>query len=199
MRSAAVAIALFFAATLACTPRSAGSGEQIAAIADLNPAAMIPTSAKLKIGEIDMPVEIEQNTSGQQMTIEISAHGQVFENETYFVGDKSFDLLDVAGEHYDPKLPLLRFPMRIGEEWSWTGTMTAGEKPHKASATVTSTNDSVLLPGSGSTDTVLVVVDLAIESGGPTPATRKLRFWFAKDKGLIKRQFGIGSSREPAE
>lgn len=190
---------MLLAATMACTSRSGGTGQQIAAIGDLNPGAKIPPSAKLKIGEIDMPVEIVQTTTGDEMTIEISAHGQVFENETYQIGDKSFDLLDVAGEHYDPKLPLLKFPMRVGEVWNWTGKMTAGDEPHQATATVTSTNDSVLLPGSGSTDTILVIVDLSIESGGPTPANRKLRFWFAKDKGLIKRQFGIGSSREPAE
>ncbi len=200
MKSIPITLLLLLVAAMACTPRSrAASGQEIATIGDLSPDAKIPTSAKLKIGEIEIPVEIVQTTKGEEMTIEISAHGQVFENETYQIGDKSFDLLDVAGEHYEPKLPLLRFPMRIGETWDWTGRMTAGEEPHKATATITSTSDSVLLPGSGSTDTVLVIVDLSIESGGPTPANRKLRFWFAKDKGLVKRQFGIGSSREPAE
>ena len=199
MRWVGAAVLLVAAAAMACSSRSGGTGERIAAIADLNPGAKIPPKANLKIGEIDMTVEIKQTTDGQQVKFEISAHGQVFESETYSVGETTFDLLDVAGEHYEPKMPLLKFPMRVGDQWQWSGTMTAGEKPHKAQATVTSTDDSVLLPGSGSTDTILVVVDLSIESGGPTPATRKLRFWFAKDKGLIKRQFGIGSSREPAE
>ncbi len=182
-----------------CTGGSQGAGQAYSAIGELNPSAKIPSKANLKIGEINMEVAINQKTSGDNMTLELEAHGQTFETENYSVNNNAFELIDVADEHYEPNLPLLKFPMRIGDKWEWKGTMTSGQEPHNATAVVTSTSDSVLLPGSGTVDTVLVVVDLSIDSGGPTPATRKLRFWFAKDKGLIKRQFGTGSSREPAE
>lgn len=182
-----------------CAPKTGGSGPEIATSSAINPAAMLPKAAKLKIGEIDMPVEVQQTVKGSEIQLDLVAHGQVFETEGYVLSDASFDLVDAAGEHYEPKLPLLKFPMKVGDTWTWSGEMTAGQEPHKATATVTSTKDSVLLPGLGTTDTVLVVVDLSIESGGPTPANRKLRFWIANGKGVIKRQFGVASSREPAE
>lgn len=200
MRYAQYVVLVLTSLLIGCNAKSGGgSGPEIATSAALNPGAMLPKAANLKIGEIDMPVEVQQTVKGSEIKLDLVAHGQVFETEGYVLSDKSFDLVDAAGEHYEPKLPLLKFPMKVGDTWSWAGEMTAGQEPHKATATVTSTNDSVLLPGLGTTDTVLVVVDLSIESGGPTPANRKLRFWIANGKGVIKRQFGVASSREPAD
>lgn len=199
MKLHSLPVILIAITAIGCSGGSTGTGAEYKTSTDLKPETPIPATANLKIGEINMPVEIKQKSEGKTVTIDMEAHGQIFETESYVVGDSSFDLDEAAGEHYEPNLPLLKFPMKVGDTWNWKGTMTAGEKPHEASAVVTTTNDSVLLPGSGTTETVLVVIDLSIESGGPTPASRKLRFWFAKDKGVIKRQFGVGSSREPAE
>ena len=107
-------------------------------------------------------------------------------------------MVEVAGESYQEPMPLLKFPLTIGDSWTWSGKMVAGLEPHNASAKISTAAEQILLPG-GPTQSVLVVVDLAIESGASTPAARKLRFWFVENKGLVKRQFGIGSSREPAE
>ncbi len=176
-----------------------GTGEAIASLVELAPDAKIPTKANLKIGNIDMPVEVLQVNTSTQMKLTLQAHGQDFENEIYRISPQSFELEDAAGERYVEPLPLLKFPMKVGDSWKWVGTMTAGDEPHKATASVVTASENLMLPMSGSTATVLVDVDLTIESGGPSPATRKLRFWFVKDKGLVKRQFGIGSSREPVE
>lgn len=182
-----------------CSGRQSGSGAKIETSQDLKPDATVPVKASLKIGEVNMPVEIRQKNELDTVRLEIDAHGQTFETEVYRATEKSFDLVDAAGEIYDKPLPLLKFPMNVGDTWKWVGTMRSGDEPHKASATVTSASESIMVPSSGSTESVLVVVDLNIESGGPTPANRKLRFWFVKDRGLLKRQFGIGSSREPSE
>ena len=196
----AVALGVGFAG---CNPRKAGpgaTGEQFNIIEDLNPAATIPATGKLSIGEVQIPVEVKQVLLGETLTYTIDAHGQTFETEVYEVKGDSFSLLDAAGEHYSPSLPLLKFPLTVGETWKWTGSMTAGEAPHKATATVSTTEESILLaPPLGTTPSILVVVDLSIENGAQKPATRKLRFWFVKKKGLLKRQFGSASSREPSE
>lgn len=177
---------------------TASSGESFATIGDLKPTAPIPTQANLKIGQIDMPVEIRQQQSGSTMTLELLAHGQVLETETYRVQESSFDLVSAAGEKYSEPLSLLKFPFRVGDSWNWVGTMSAGEAPHKATAAITTTSETVLMPTAGATPAILVVVDLSISGGGPTPAKRKMRFWFSEGKGLIRRQFGDASSREPA-
>jgi len=195
-RFAALAI---LALCIGCKTTSSGTGEAYENINDLKPATMIPATASLQIGKIDMPVEVRQSQAGQDLNIELLAHGQVLETESYKVTDKAFLLAHAAGEHYKDPLPLLKFPMKVGDTWNWVGTMTAGDAPHKAQAVVSTTSESILLPTAGATETVLVVVDLSIAGGGPTPAKRRMRFWFAKNMGLVKRQFGDASSREPAK
>jgi hypothetical protein len=184
-------------AVAGCRTSSTAKGDAIASFQDLKPDATIPEKASLAIGKIVMPVDITQKFDGGDMKIELEAHGQVLETEIYEIGPESFSLIEAAGERYDEPLPLLKFPFSVGETWKWVGKMTAGQEPHKASASISTSQEAIMLP-SGSTDTVLVVVDLSIESGGPSPANRKMRFWFAKDKGVVKRQFGDASSREPA-
>lgn len=189
---------------LGCDPGRGGSGgggtgAALDAPAEINPDAKIPLKASLKIGEIEMPVAVKQSQTGEAVRIDLEAHGQVLESESYLAKSNSFELSAVAGENYKDPLPLLKFPMKVGDTWNWVGTMTAGDEPHKASATIITSTDKVLLTASGSQEAVLVVVDLKIESGGPVSAQRKLRFWFVKNKGLVKRQFGTASSRDPVE
>jgi hypothetical protein len=180
-------------------PHTTGSGASIPDISALKPNAKIGTSAVLKLADIDIPVEVAQTEADGKLQIDLKAYGQVFETEKYGIDPNKFSLIDAAGETYSDPLPLLKFPMNVGDIWRWDGTMTAGAEPHKSSAVVTTSAEQLLVPGLGTSDSVLVVVDLSIESGAQTPATRKLRFWFVKDKGLVKRQFGIGSTREPKE
>ena len=175
-----------------------GSGPRLATASSISPTATIYPKAELKLADIEIPVEVSQKLNGKEMTVELLSYGQVFEKEIYRAEDDSFCLVDAAGEKYTEPLPLLKFPMNVGDGWRWTGTMTSGSEPHKASARVSTSTEQLLLP-SGPAESVLVVVDLEIDGGSPTPATRKLRFWFAMGKGLVKRQFGIGSSREPTE
>lgn len=199
MRLDQATVLLAVIALAGCQPGGArGSGAKYETPSDLKPTAMIPAKANLRIGELDLPVEVEQTESGDKTTIALKAHGQVFEKEVYGLDQKSLTMIEVAGEMYEAPLPLLQFPLRVGDGWTWSGTMTAGQEPHKATAKIATAPEQILLPG-GSTPSILVVVDLAIESGASTPATRKLRFWFVEGKGLVKRQFGIGSSREPTE
>jgi hypothetical protein len=175
-----------------------GSGPQIAAFTDLNPTGSIGKKAKLKLGEITVDCDVEEKKTENTFTIQLKSYGQLFEREVYAYDAGSFSLSDAAGETYDKPLTLLKFPMNVGDSWRWTGTMTSGNEPHKATAQISTSSEQLLLAEGGATDSILVVVDLNLESGGPNDATRKLRFWFVKGKGLVKRQFGIGSTREPA-
>lgn len=194
----ALAIAVIVA-SLGCHQGSKGTGEHFASFTDLNPVAPIDSKAKLELGKIEIPVEVVQKKTEDSLTFDLRSYDQSFEQEVYKFDGASFNLAYAAGDNYEPALPLLKFPMNVGDEWQWSGTMTSGNLPHKATAVVKTSTEQVLLPGAGATNCVLVGVDLAIDSGGPNPATRKLRFWFVKNGGLVKRQFGIGSSRDPGD
>jgi len=186
-------------AVVGCSSNKSGTGPAIEALGDLNPNAKIADRAIVKIAEIDIPVEVVQSDQGGDLKLQLEAYGQVFEREQYKYDDKSFNLVDAAGESYEPPLPLLKFPMRVGDTFTWKGRMTAGTAPHEAEAKISISTDKLIGTATGPQECILVVVDLSIESGASKPATRKLRFWFVKDKGLLKRQFGIGSTREPVE
>jgi len=186
-------------AAVGCSGKGKGSGELISTFADLDPTADIGKKAKLELGKVIIPADVVFKKEDKQLTIDLTGFDQTYEKEIYTFDSNSFNLSYAAGDQYVKPLPLLKFPMNVGDEWKWSGTMMSGDLPHAATATVRVSTEQILLPLSGATKSILVAVDLAIESGGPTPATRKLRFWFVKDKGLVKRQFGIGSSREPGE
>jgi hypothetical protein len=46
--------------------------------------------------------------------------------------------------------------------------------------------------------TIRAHVALVLDTGSPEPAKRELMFWFVPKKGIIKRDFGAISTREPA-
>ncbi|MBC8065966.1 MAG: hypothetical protein H7Y17_14125, partial [Chlorobia bacterium] len=52
-----------------CTGRQSGSGAKIETSQDLKPDATVPVKASLKIGEIDMPVEIRQKNELDKVTL----------------------------------------------------------------------------------------------------------------------------------
>lgn len=198
-RSLVAVLATFAVAGCFGGKTTAGNGERFENLSDLGPDAKIPAAANLKIGEVNVPVVVRQEDSEDRMVLTLEAHGQTFEKEVYRVTSDSFELVEGAGEVYESPMPVLKFPLTVGESWTWKGTMSSGDGPHDATANIATAAEPLLLPVEGSTPSVLVVVDLSIQGAGPSPATRKLRFWFVKDKGLVKRQFGIASSREPAK
>ncbi len=145
-----------------------------------------------------IPVAVACTSTSGTVDIKLTAHGAVFEQEQYLQTQDSFDLLNAAGETYDPPIPLARAPMHIGDKWNWSGKMKSGDVGHVAKATITTMKERLFPAGAAPADAVKVQVDFEVDGGGPTPAKRRLVFWMAQNLGVIKRQFGETSMREPA-
>jgi hypothetical protein len=175
-----------------------GTGPYIAAKADLGPDASPGTRAKLMMGGTPMDVEVKTTASEGVFNIELWYGGEVFETEGYQSQSDNFALVNAAGETYEPPIALLRFPMNVGDSWDWKGKMMTGPVAHDAEATVTTSSDKVDMGGSQA-DAVRVDLDLRMDSGTDKPALRRLEFWFVKGKGVVKREFGSSTSREPLE
>jgi len=106
-------------------------------------------------------------------------------------------LLFAAGETFDPPLPLLIFPMTVGDSWKWKGTMIADEARSKAEAKIVSQVSKAELKGS-TVPSVKVMVDLQLaENQQSKPVKRTLSFWVVEGKGVVRREFGEESVREP--
>ncbi len=176
--------------------QSIGVGSAIERLADLRPEASIPESAHLVLAGTRLPVTAKTTRAGSELRIELLAHSVVLETEQYSVSEQEFGLVNAAAERYAPALPLLRFPMRIGDSWSWEGRLEMADISRNASAKITSAKDRLNVEGFDD-EAVRVLVELSIDSGGPTPAKRELAFWFVPQRGLLKREFGQASSRVP--
>ncbi len=136
-----------------------------------------------------------------------SEHGVTFEHEAYKFDSERFSLWQAGGEMYDPVIPLLVNPVRAGSKWTWKGKMTLaadgvpstsefGTSP--ATAEIATSPDKLNMR-TGAVEAMRVDVMLSLESGTPTPALRKLSFWFVNGQGMIKREFAAASTRLPDE
>lgn len=195
-QAAGIALCL---ACQACSPSPpAPKGASYASVSELGATTPIPEAVELNF---DTPpslrVQAETVVEGDEMTILLTAFGEVLERERYRFGATEFTLVEAAGESYKPALPLMQFPFTVGSAWKWEGDVLLGERPIPAMAKISSETDSVTLEGFDG-EAVRINVALSIESGGPNPAERTLTFWFVPGKGILKREFGKASSRMPA-
>lgn len=196
MRLGLVAFVAVALAGCGCQPDTpSGSGPVVAEAAVFQADALPGDKAKLVLAGTEIPVEVKRRSEGTEVILELWAHGEIVQQERYQSLQDAFSLKMAGGEHYEPPLPLVKFPMEIGANWKWEGQMVAGERSHKAQGTVTTRAEQVYAPAPESA--VKVEVALELDSGGPVPAKRTLTFWFVEGRGVVKRAFGAGSTREP--
>lgn len=118
------------------------------------------------------------------------------DQEIYQDDGSEFSLAHAAGENFNPPMPLLNFPMHIGDNWDWEGTTTMESSPQAARASVRTSVSRTMIDGNPE-NSVEVDVDLEMGLNSPSPMRRQLKFWFVKGKGIVRRSFGEESIREP--
>ena len=173
-------------------------GRQIRDYGDLMPDSSPGKTASMVMAGTPIRVELSTEETGTQFRILLKAHQQTFESESYQSGPCGFSLVEASGDKYSPDLDLIRFPMSVGDVWNWEGVVSSGDIRRKATATVRSESTNLYLEGAP-VEAVKVSVDLALFSeGAKLPANRKLVFEFVPNRGLVRREFGDASVREPA-
>ncbi|MCW5939623.1 MAG: hypothetical protein KF884_01140 [Fimbriimonadaceae bacterium] len=183
-----------------CLPRQDGAnpqgGPRFASRQDLDPTKIRHLEARLVLAGTEVPVTLEPQIQGSEFNLLIRAKGAVMETERYQVNDQTFAFVGGTGEEFVPPIPILRFPLEVGEKWTWTGVAALGPVKKKANADVTTGLETLNIV-SGVSDSVVVTVDLSIEAQPGLPAARRLRFWIDPKDGLVKRDFAHNSLREP--
>jgi hypothetical protein len=124
-----------------------------------------------------------------QFTLELIAHGKVLEKEVYEIRDESVLLIESLGEVYDRPIPLMRFPFRAGDAYTWEGKMKSEEGELECTAKVTSSEDQVMRKDRAER-AIQVDVALAIRQNDFT-LDKKLSFWIVPEEGILKRRFGV--------
>lgn len=128
---------------------------------------------------------------GTKTTFQAVSEKMVVDEEIYEVRDSQISLRRAAWEDFVEPVPLLKFPLRLGDEYKWKGTLACSEEKHKGEATVITSGDFVRLKDK-SQEAVKVEINLRIDEGAP----RKLSFWFVKGMGVLKTEMGK-NVREP--
>ncbi len=171
-------------------------GEIYKSPAELEPDALPYANANLILSGSSVPVTMSRTQKGDSVTFKLESKDEMLEEEFYQADDKSFRFIGITGETFDPAIPLIRYPFRVGESWDWTGYTALGLTRKKAKATLTSATDTLNL-AAGVFPCILVTADLEADTGGGMIGKRSLKFWFEPKKGLVKRDLGSSTTREP--
>lgn len=204
-------IGLLAAVALAgCVPEKVSSAKEPAndpvetiRKSELDPGALPYERANLIMGGISIPVDVDRQVKGSEVTIRLLSEGDSLEYEVYELDGSGFRFRTVGirkddGEQFEPAIPVLRFPVEVGESWTWAGKLVtvASKKGTPATATVSLSKDTLNL-AAGRADTVLSTVVVELDTGAPQKAKREFKFWFSPN-GILKRDFQASSTREPA-
>jgi hypothetical protein len=150
----------------------------------------------LRLASLEVDAEATLTKSGTRRKLTIVRDGTVLEEEVYDVTTEGIGVVALgSGEQFSPPIPLLAFPMQVGQSFEWKGDLLLATREIRSNADV-ATERSVIDIASGTTETVLSTVTLRMQDDSGRPAIRKLRFWFAKGRGIIKRDYG-NQVREP--
>lgn len=161
-------------------------------------ASLAPTGpAVLSLAGVPMSISIVGKKVGDDIIVEAHRHGSIVDREVYTVSDKSVSLKEAAGETYEPPIPLVKFPMSTGDGWDWSGSAAAGSETKEAVAEVTTESAKVAEKGGNvPAFKATVELDLTMKDG---PVRRRLAFWFVEGRGVLRREFGDESVREPEQ
>ncbi|MGE0002373.1 MAG: hypothetical protein AB7F50_05940 [Fimbriimonadaceae bacterium] len=152
--------------------------------------------ANLILAGTKIPVDVEEERDASRYKILVLAHDETLEEESYVVGESEFLFESLSGERFQPPIPIVRFPFKVGDGWDWTGEAYLGPNGRAATAKVTTNRDQLNL-ASGNLDTVQVSINLVVQTSKTVNADRKLQFWIKPKAGIVRREFGSSSLREP--
>lgn len=182
------------AVILGCTASRVASRATQGSLDELAPEGSPGTKATLNYNGQLVEVDVVHKLNGADETIDLVSNGEVLEHETYVRTAHQFALKEADSDQFNPPLPLLS----VDGPTTWSGQLTSGGVSHAASARVSTSVDTVKSKPIDLSAT-LATVNLELDSGGAKKATRVLKFWMVKGRGVVAREFGMGVKRLPVE
>jgi len=159
---------------------------------EIAPDAAFSDQAELIFQDIPVPVAMKRSVKDDEVRFDFLSMEEILDSEKYVMDQSSFGLKEMNLESYSPPIPLLKFPLMVGNKWEWNGVQESGGRTHKSWATIST--EIVTLP-EFALETVHVTVDLFIDSTVGRASERKIEFWFTKGRGIVKRTYGDSIAR----
>lgn len=163
---------------------------------ELKPETFPYDEGYLVLAGTQIPVTLEESKEGNILTFAVKANGALIEREQYQSDESGFRFLGGPGITFQPAIPLVRYPMKSDEKWEWSGKMVQSGSTYDAKAEIAAKSE-LLNTAAGEFMTLMIQVDLKLDVGTKEPAVRSLKFWIAPGDGVIRREFGASSTREP--
>lgn len=173
---------------------SGGTGPSIT-FADLQPDQLYAAKGKLTFPSYVVPVDLKRKEKSGTVTFELLASGSVIQIERYASSPSEFGLVEMSMETYTPPLTLLKNPLKVGDQYKWSGNQESGGINRKSWAEITT--ELTRIPETG-LETVHATVNLSVDSSAGAPSKRRIEFWFAKGKGIVKCSYGDAITRSSA-
>jgi len=138
--------------------------------------------------------KVEQTPNGKAVEIEISTTEKVTNRQRWLINKDGIFLTDtgLVLQPLEPMQPMLKFPVKDGEKYTWVGTGPFG-KVAKAKMS----SDSVV-KGSRLVDTemgqmsaVLVDSNSKVDTG-KTKGVTQISIWFKPGTGIVRLEQGLG-------
>lgn len=171
-------------------------GETFNAFSDLKPDELPPKEANLILSGTKVEVELNPIVKDGAVILTWLAHGVEVEREKYAVSPQALSLVSGPAESYEPAVPLLMFPFKVGDSYSYKGSQTIGRVSRPATAKISTAEETLNLE-TGNFGTIRVTVNMHVETGTPGGTDSEFKFWFKPGGGMVRREFGFSSTREP--
>ena len=139
-------------------------------------------------------MEVDTEHGDGEFTVTVEQHGEVYDEEAYKEAPSHFSLFEAAGERYSHPIPLLKFPLTVGESWTWEGSAEAAGEALDAKATIATSEEQLYVCGVA---LQAVKSNVKLQIGGDHSTVREMNFYFSPKRGLFKREYGTISIREP--
>lgn len=193
---AAFAVSIWILGCSNSSKSGIASGGTFSAFEQMQPQTLPYARAYLILGGTPEETIIETVSRTGEVDFNLLIEDTIVEQEFYGYDDKSFRFLGNTHERFEPGIPLLRFPMKAGEDWSWGGKYTFAEREMDAEATISTELDTIDTLA-GQFETVLVIVNVEVDADAVEPVKFERKFWFVPKRGIIRREFEHSGTREP--
>lgn len=169
------------------------------ALSDLDPQVAPPKFANIVLTSALIECQLKEQSTDHSIVLRWLTPGSravEIEREKYFFDKSHFAFAFGPAESYDPPITLLKFPFKVGDSYSWKGQQTIGRTKRPGTASISTSTDVLDLPDI-KTETIKVNVDLNVQTGSPGGTQTNLVFWIQPGHGVVKRDLGRSSNREP--
>lgn len=183
-----------------CQPQASGQDPAAFSITDsreLGFEEFKEKEATLVLAGTPIPVETKFIKEGDIRRLLFIVHGQEVDEERYRVGVDGLAFMGTRAESFEPPISLASLPFSAPKSSEWKGKWKTGPTEVEGEATIEATPERINTVG-GQFDAARIEIKLTMKVDDQDRRERTLKFWLVRDHGIVRRELGVDSAREPA-